>query len=110
MQVKKENKGKDVCYISHGGDGFPNMFAICQENDVEFIRPDYTVELLLLGRSYAPEIVYGFNSSALFSIKKMMPDTIVKNFLLNRPSKIVKDLIGIADYYQMYGIEKIEFV
>ena len=108
LMIKKDNPNKDIYYVPHGRDAFPNMQILCKKNGVRFIKAETTVELFLISQRVSPEIVYGLNSSALFSIKKIMPNTKVKNLLYTRPCQFLDDHIAIANYYQKHGIETIK--
>ncbi len=106
--VKKENPNKDIYYVPHGRDAFPNMKDLCDKHCIRFVKADISIEVLLLNTDTLPEIIYGMNSSALFSIHKMMPSIRIKNLLYTWPCKYLNNHIAIADYYQTHGIELVE--
>ena len=108
QMIKRMHPNKTIIYVPHGRDTFPNMEEMCNKIGIIFKKANISVELLLLEMADSPETVYGFNSSALYSIKKMMPHTEVITLLYTRPYKLHDNYISIADYYQKNGIEVID--
>lgn len=107
-QIKKENPNKDIYYVPHGRDASSNTYDLCNKHGIRFVRADISVELLLIKMDVIPEIIYGMNSSALYSIRKMMPNIQIKNILFTWPCKYLNNHLAIAEYYKAHGIELIE--
>lgn len=106
--IKKENPNKDIYYVPHGRDASSNTYDLCNKHGIRFVRADISVELLLIKMDVIPEIIYGMNSSALYSIRKMMPNIQIKNILFTWPCKFLNNHLAIAEYYKAHGIELIE--
>lgn len=94
-----------VTYIPHGRD-YDNILApLCQENGIAYMRINVCIELHLLQRNTIISAVGGFTSTALFTIKKIFPKTMVYNYLPNKKSAYSNIYEQISEYYQKHGID-----
>ena len=66
--------------LPHGADDDINVKNLCQKHGFEYDRPDTLIELYMLNLENPPKYVYGFSSTALFTIKKMFPAAEVFRF------------------------------
>ena len=92
---------EEITYIAHGRDDGSMSIPICQKNGIRFLRPELVVELFMLGISNIPRLIMGFNSSALYNLKKMMPSCEVRNVLIisNRQTSQTDRYRSVASYY-----------
>ncbi|MDD3944604.1 MAG: hypothetical protein PHS38_07820 [Bacteroidales bacterium] len=101
--TKMNETGSKLLYIPHGLDNSLPIKDFCDDVGIEFIRPSVCVELFLISRNYSVVEAAGFSSSALFNIKKMYPEALVRNlrFISHIDSQ---DYSDIAEYYAQNGI------
>lgn len=105
-ELKKE--WGNVIYIPHGRDKDDHIKVICEELNVEYRVLDVCIELYLLQNKINPVTVCGFASSALFTIKRLFPASIVYNvqILSSIPNP---EYVEIDSYYQKHGIKSIVY-
>ena len=112
LSYKQKYPLEPFYFIAHGRDNGERTKTICDNNGVEFIRPPMMVELYMADLLTCPRLVVGFNSTALFNIKKMMPDCRVLNVLVTSKNEHVdiREHEFIADYYKRHGIEYVKYI
>lgn len=104
--VRTKYPGEQLIYIPHGRDKTNYAKECCEQSGVKYIMPNHCVEVFLLDQPYPPLAVYGFfASSALFNIKKIFPNTLVRNISLSDMNLICNDNVSICNYYEQQGIE-----
>lgn len=110
--LKKDYPSERCYYIAHGRDDGTLTRPLCEKSDVAFIRPDMMVELYIAQLRECPKLIIGFNSSALYNIRQMMPQCKILNFLIhsNETNSFIKEHESIAEYYRESGIELVERV
>ena len=104
-----EYPSESIVYIPHGRDSSEYAQALCREFNVEFRECETMVEIeLMRGNSY-PKAVYGYTSSALFSIKGLFSQTKVVNILcdVKANNQFYREIVEISKYYREHGIETI---
>ena len=96
-----------IFYIPHGRDKSYYALEFCEKYGFEFINPKMMVELEILDKGYIPKMVYGFNYTALYNLKKMYPETRVVNMIFKNTevNDIYRQYLIISEYYQKNGIE-----
>ena len=105
--IKKEHVNETTIFIPHGADDDSRVKQLCQEYDFKYERPDTLIELYLLDQNCPPKTVYGFTSTALFTIKKMFPQTEVINILFIGNYPNYERRKSISDYYALHDIKTI---
>ena len=107
-EVLANNNKEPLYYIPHGGDKDMFVIDLCKIYGVEYRKLSVCIELFILQNGIFPKLLMGFSSSALYSLKKMFPDSEVQNvrILSSNPSEEYED---IANYYQKHGIENVSF-
>ena len=97
-----------ITYIPHGRDNDYVVKKLCSKYNIEYRTLDVCLELYLLKNIIRPKCLIGFSSSALYTVKRMFPETKVFNIQIisSNPSN---EYIDIADYYNEHGIENVIF-
>ena len=109
-RLRLEYPKEPVIYIPHGRDTSEDAQDICHRYGCEFRKLDVMVEIELLRLSYSPLAVYGFTSSALYTLKKLYPDIKVVNILFDgdKNNGYYKEYLVTSKYYERNGIELIK--
>lgn len=107
IQLKKDYSNEHIVYIPHGRDKSEYAEIICKKYDCEFRKIELPIEIDLLNRNCYPKTIYGFTSSALYTLKKIYPNTKVINILYEPPikNKAYYSYEELSIYYQENGIE-----
>lgn len=106
--IRVDYSGFDIIYIPHGRDKMQEIFDICEEEKVELKKLDVCIEYYISMRAVHPSIVAGFGSNALFTLRKMLPDSTVINYFVNGSnSALVKAYDDVRKYYEDNGIRTI---
>ncbi len=109
ISLKRKYPNEHIIYVPHGRDESQIPKHVCLENDIEFKKVDTTVELYIASQNTQPLAIYGFSSSALFNLIKMMPVSLVYNVILTSSYHITDErLKGMMEYYEDNGIKTIE--
>lgn len=104
--LKEKYPNSIFYYIPHGRDETVEMKNICKEYGIEYKRLDEAIELYLVKNNIVPKAVVGTVSSALLTIKEIMPKVDVKNYYIARKSALwYKKNHETSLYYQQHGIE-----
>lgn len=100
----------EIVFISHGREYKDYGQRLCKEHGCGFIRPETMIEVDLLNRPNPPKAIYGYTSTALYTLKKMFPATLVVNifFEFSKDNPFYKGYIADSEYYQQNGIEWIK--
>lgn len=107
-KIKELHHNQKIVYIPHGADDDEYMKRLCIKNNFIYDRPDTLVELYMLNLKTPPKYVYGFTSTALFTIKKMFPNTEVINILFHGDYPYYERRKNVSEYYSQHKIKTIE--
>lgn len=102
-----------IYYIPHGRDNNDFGEKLCQQYGCVYSRPDMMIEMELLNLPNPPKAIYGYTSTALYTLKKLFPASKVVNILfdLSEENPAYKRKKSITEYYLRNGIEcKIESI
>lgn len=101
------NNKDEIKYVAHGRDNGELTRPLCEELNIDFIRPDMTIEMYLLVNRLLPRLIVGFNSTALYNLKKMLPTSTVRNilFLPKKRNNLCIEREYIAEYFERNNIE-----
>ncbi len=107
---KYPNEG--IMYVPHGSDSSEYAIELCKKYNAIFQPVDTMIEDYILKLDWTPVAVFGFGSTALLNIKRMIPGIRIENLLVHSEtetpySKKYKD---IADYYKKNDIHIVEWV
>lgn len=109
ISIKKDYPDNEIMFIPHGRDRSEYAYKICKKYNCMFKKCNTMVEIELLNASFSPKAIYGYTSSALFSLKAMFPNAKVVNIVLNSeaPSSKIVERLSISTYYKEHGIEMV---
>lgn len=105
--IYKKHVNERIVFVPHGADNDPNVKDMCKKYHFEYDRPETLIELYLLNLNNPPRCIYGFASTALFTIKKMFPKTDVFNILFHGSYPYYERRKTVSDYYTQHGINTI---
>lgn len=94
-----------IVYIPHGRDDNKAVRLFCNTLQIQYQHLDCAIEYYFIKERIYPQEIYGFGSTALYSLKKIMPRVSVINWFIdnpNAPSSV--SYKNIALYYQKHGI------
>lgn len=95
-------------YIAHGRESFKEINVICNELNIQYIRPDKCIEMYLIEKNYNVISAYGFGSTALYNIKKMYPNSDVRNInFYGSNTQSCEEAKTISEVYNEIGISDI---
>lgn len=100
-----KDKGKPVKYILHGRDKNLKTIEMCEEFGFEYFKPQESIESYIIRNGYCPQYISGLTSTALFSLKKLLPKSEFTNIVPKLDPTVAQSLYAISDYYVANGIE-----
>lgn len=97
----------NIIYVPHGRDRGDYAKIICEHYNCEFRPVNMTIEMELLQQPHQPKVIIGYTSSALFSLKKLYPESEVINLLFDLHSDNLhhKQYKKASCYYEKNGIK-----
>lgn len=97
----------EIQFIPHGRDDNPHIQSFCNILNIKYLRISETIELHLLKSSSEPQYVYGFNSTALLTIKRMFPNASTTNWFINKHfnNPFFTFFSTVRDYYEANEIK-----
>lgn len=104
VQLKQLYPQSSIYYIPHGRDVDENIPHFCQALDIQYLRLSCAAECYFLTKGIKPNAIYGFGSSALWTLKMISPDSDVFNWLVdNHSAPVWPAYLRNAKYYEKYG-------
>ena len=109
MEIKSKYYGQKIYYIPHGLDTADFPQKICDELEIEVIRPKSTVELMIINNETIPVAIYGFTSTALYNLFLLYPMMEVYNikFRVSHMNSFIEQVDIVSKYYKEHGITEI---
>lgn len=106
-EVKIAHTHDEILYIPHGRDKSNFAKDFCDELGIKYTPIDINVEIYLITSGIIPNAIYGFTSSALYNLKRIFPESSIKNIVM----KVLYDKSSggfeISKYYEQQGIPTI---
>lgn len=104
-----KEKGSDkITYIPHSRDTSNIANEICEKMGIIYQPQDLNIEVSLLLKDILPESIYGFGSTALYTLRHIFPNTPVFNvFFDGGNGRYYNEYVTINDYYLKSGINLI---
>lgn len=107
--IKERNPETQVIYIPHGRDMTKETQMICKKLDIVYRRIPICIEIYMLSLSACPKEVWGIGSTALFTLKRMLPNTKFTNVTIKGTIEdSVRQYKEIASLYTKNGINHME--
>lgn len=106
-KVKEKHPDDEITYIPHGRDKSTFAKDYCKELGIEYKPLDINVEIYLLSLGYVPKEIYGFTSSALYNLKRIFPESGLKNIVIRLLTDNSPSILEASDYYEQQGIHAI---
>lgn len=104
VDVRKRYPNTEIVYIPHGCDTDENIPLFCKMLNIKYSRLSCAIEYHFLKQGIKPLAIYGFISSALWTLKMLFPDANVVNWVIdNHNSPGWRADVRITDYYAKHG-------
>jgi hypothetical protein len=110
-KIRKDFENTNIKYFPHRRENEKNLSIL--KNNYNFLiqRIDIPIELYFLKINISPEVIIGFSSNALFSLKKLSNDnTLVRSYYITAKNlhSFSDELIQIKKQYKYAGIEVLD--
>lgn len=109
IEVKKKWSDKEIFYIPHGRDVNKNVQSLCESLNITYMMLDSSIEYHIMKSNFYPVALYGFASTALYTLKLLYPQSEVINWQIDNKNEgntiFYKSSNLIVDYYAKHGIE-----
>ena len=108
QKIQSHNPGSHIVYIPHGRDVSYETIKMCEQLNVEYRKIPVCIELYILSLKFSPKEIWGFGSTALYTLRKFCNETMVFNIILTGSnSEAFQEYKEIADVYKRNGIENV---
>ena len=84
LRLKLTYPNMPILYIPHGRDTNQHIPAFCQLLGIEYVRISEAVEWFAIKNSIKSIAVFGQCSTALYTLKKLFPEAIVVNWVIDK--------------------------
>lgn len=104
--IKSAYPGESIVYIPHPRDINPRDKELCESLDVKYLPLGEPVESYVLTHADGVKAVYGYGSTALIVLKKILPQTHIENFEFSYGKNIKMETSreAINRYYRKSGM------
>lgn len=107
VEIHKEYPSQEIVYVPHGRDANLHIRDICVQHNIIYRPIGVAIEYFLYKERFFPLAVYGFSSTALFNLKKMMPHIRAVNYIIDKKDAPYYEYFNsISEYYQKNAIER----
>lgn len=107
--LKNKYKNRRIVYIPHGRDNSEDIKSICEQYGIEYKKISVCVELYMIRLGNCPSTIFGFTSTALYTLHKFFPKADIFNLTIQGTSyngnAIYKEL---SEFYSKVGIPHIQ--
>ena len=105
-EIRSKSPNATIQYIPHGRDTNEATKLFCKALNIEYKRLDCSVEYYCIREKKYPTAIYGWGSTALFTLKKMSPTISATNWYVYNPQAMgSKDLKTLTKYYVQHDIK-----
>lgn len=105
--IKAEYPGCRMMYIPHGRESDERADEICKSLGIEYRPISEAIEFYAVRNHIAPCCIYGINSTALLTLKTILPQANVTNIIVGEKGNAFHHFLEeVADYYSTKGIAK----
>lgn len=104
-QVKRKHK-EQIIYIPHGRDNGEVSKRMCKCLGIAYCPLTCAIEYYFVGERKGAVAIYGFGSTALLTLKMLLPGARVVNWLIDNPKgSSYETYVQIANYYCEHGVD-----
>lgn len=104
----KENCSEQIIYIPHGRDTSGIAPEICKKMGVIYLPLELNIEATMIINEILPTAIYGFGSTALYTLKHIYPKLPIYNVFYDSGSGCnYKEYVALNNYYTKTGINLI---
>lgn len=104
--VRERYPEETIIYVPHPRDTGTGVKNISDELNIVYTHLSVPIESYVLSNSHTLKSVYGFGSTALIVLKKILPDVDITNieFAYSNNSKVDRTRAELQDYYRKSGM------
>lgn len=104
--IRERYPEETIIYVPHPRDAGTGVKNICDELNIVYTHLSVPIESYVLSNSHTLKSVYGFGSTALIVLKKILPDVDITNieFAYSNNSKVDRTRAELQDYYRKSGM------
>lgn len=103
-ELSQKHQDSRIIYIPHGKDNNTAIPKICEKLSIEYTRPNTTIELYALNAGMEITHIYGFNSTAHYTLKLITGAQVSIWLLMKKLTSAWYSINEIASYYKKHGI------
>ena len=103
-ELRQRHPQASIIYIPHGRDKYEEVKAICDSLQIEYKKLDTTIELFALGLDMDITHIYGFTSTAHYTLKLITGAQVTLWLLMSKLTPSWYSINEIASYYKKHGI------
>lgn len=81
--IKNKYPENRIVFVPHGRDDNALIQIKCDQFGIDYLKSEVSIEFLLLSEKIQPVEVYGFSSSALYTLHLMYPSAQIHNVFVN---------------------------
>lgn len=82
FNIRQREPQAHIVYIPHGRDKSEETINICNRLGIEFKRLSVCVELFVLSLDKCPKEIWGYGSTALYTLRKLCKGTKINNIII----------------------------
>lgn len=106
--IREKNKDARIIYIPHGRDISEETRDICNELGIEYKKMPVCIELYVLTLKTSPKEIWGFGSTALYTLRRLCPGSELVNITIEGTiENSVEQYKELADIYEKNGINNV---
>ena len=104
QEIKQRHPDKRIIYIPHGRDKNKAIRTFCEFLGIEYYRIEMAIEYFVLNCNYEFTHIYGFFSTAHYTLKLLTKALVVDWVIMNKHSAAWHTISEITSYYRTHGI------
>lgn len=96
-----------IIYVPHPRDAGTGIKNVCEELNIVYEHLSEPIESYVLSHNHSVKSIYGFGSTALIVLKKILPQMHITNieFIYNGNSKVDQTRAELQKYYRKSGMQ-----
>lgn len=107
QQLRQQYPDDTIYFIPHGREVLDYGQQLCEKYGCIYQKPQMMIELEILNMPNFPKAIYGYTSTALYTLKKLFPTARVVNILFEPKvaTPVYQGRVICSEYYLQNGIE-----